>query len=68
MINNASFSYVFLYFDVCGGNIEIIHIAEKAINESSNCQDMKSVLPAAISFHHNDLAEYLIDNYNFEQQ
>ena len=61
LMNEASFSTLFLKYAICGGDNEIIHLAEKAIAHSDVQQDMNEILSLSIIFHRYELSEYLIE-------
>lgn len=59
--NDVDYSQL-LEYAVAGGNIEIIHITENMSHDLNILKNVK-LLYMAITFMHNELIEYIVDNY-----
>lgn len=61
LLNSTNIDYeLLLQYAIAGGNYEIIHIVE---NHCENYQFNQEILNLAILYLHNDLIEYIINNY-----
>ena len=60
LLNDAEISSNLNKYAIAGGNLEIIHIVEQRGIKFDNC------LTTSIIFHHNSIANWLMDNYECE--
>ena len=64
LMNEAAFSPKLFLYAVCGGNNEIIHLAENALENVDFYSDINSILTLSIIFHRNDISDYLIEKFD----